>query len=251
VIVDFTNVAPGSYVLGNLGPDDPYGGGVPGVDFEPADPETTGKVLQFDVTPAAEPDTSTPPMFLELPSVLPLPPESHTRPLALIEKMGTGYDADGIMIDGPVEALLGTVDAGTATAFAWSDSVTENPNAGDVEVWEFYNTTGDAHPIHIHEVLFQVVNRQGLLLDDDDEPAQPLTLTGEITGPEPWENGWKDTVTAFPGQVTRVKMQFTSAGQYVWHCHIVEHEDNEMMRPYRIGPEQPGQPVTLDADSGM
>ena len=60
--------------------------------------------------------------------------------------------------------------------------------------------------------------------------------------PEPWEAGWKDTVTAYPGEVTRVKMKFENAGQYVWHCHIVSHEDNEMMRPYRIGPVQAGQP---------
>jgi spore coat protein A len=242
VIVDFTNVALGRYVLGNLGPDDPYGGGEPGHDFEPADPETTGKVLQFDVTPAVGPDTTTPPMFLQLPPVVPLPPERLTRPLALIEKMGMGYDSHGTIVDGPVEALLGTVEGGETVERLWMDPVTENPNVGDVELWEFYNTTGDAHPIHIHEVLFQVVNRQGLLLNGDEEPVQPFELADEITLPEPWENGWKDTVTAFPGQVTRVKMQFTSAGQYVWHCHIVEHEDNEMMRPYRIGPEQPGQP---------
>ena len=63
------------------------------------------------------------------------------------------------------------------------------------------------------------------------------------TPPEPWETGFKDTVTAYPGQVTRVRAQFNIPGQYVWHCHIVEHEDNEMMRPYRIGPVQPGQPA--------
>ena len=62
------------------------------------------------------------------------------------------------------------------------------------------------------------------------------------TPPEPWETGFKDTVIAYPGQVTRVKARFTTPGQFVWHCHIVEHEDNEMMRPYRIGPAQPGQP---------
>jgi FtsP/CotA-like multicopper oxidase with cupredoxin domain len=60
--------------------------------------------------------------------------------------------------------------------------------------------------------------------------------------PEPWERGLKDTVVAFPGQVTRVRATFDTAGQFVWHCHIVEHEDNEMMRPYRIGPVQEGQP---------
>jgi FtsP/CotA-like multicopper oxidase with cupredoxin domain len=60
--------------------------------------------------------------------------------------------------------------------------------------------------------------------------------------PEPWETGYKDTVIAYPEQVTRVRAQFGEPGRYVWHCHIVEHEDNEMMRPYRIGPVDPGSP---------
>jgi FtsP/CotA-like multicopper oxidase with cupredoxin domain len=60
--------------------------------------------------------------------------------------------------------------------------------------------------------------------------------------PESWETGFKDTVTALPEQVTRVRAQFLNPGQFVWHCHIVEHEDNEMMRPFRVGPVQPGQP---------
>jgi FtsP/CotA-like multicopper oxidase with cupredoxin domain len=131
------------------------------------------------------------------------------------------------------------------------DPVTENPAVGATEVWEMYNTTGDAHPMHIHEVVFQVVNREGLAIDPNtEEPVQPLQLDGNITLPEPWETGFKDTVIAYPGQVTRVRMQFKSAGQFVWHCHIVEHEDNEMMRPYRIGPEQPGQPMP-HAHGGM
>ena len=66
--------------------------------------------------------------------------------------------------------------------------------------------------------------------------------SGVWNPPEPWETGFKDTVVAYPGQVTRVRAQFNTAGQFVWHCHIVEHEDNEMMRRYRIGPLQPGQP---------
>ena len=65
---------------------------------------------------------------------------------------------------------------------------------------------------------------------------------GNTTPPESWETGFKDTVVALPGQVTRVRAQFPTPGQFVWHCHIVEHEDNEMMRPYRIGPLQDGQP---------
>jgi spore coat protein A len=123
------------------------------------------------------------------------------------------------------------------------DAVSENPDVGATEVWEFVNTTGDAHPMHVHEVAFEVVNREGLVMADEDEVALPVQPDGEITPPEPWETGVKDTVIAYPGQVTRVRATFANPGQYVWHCHIVEHEDNEMMRPYRIGPEQPGQPV--------
>jgi FtsP/CotA-like multicopper oxidase with cupredoxin domain len=121
--------------------------------------------------------------------------------------------------------------------------VTENPAVGATEVWEFVNTTGDAHPMHVHEVAFEVVDREGLVTEgDEDELVVPIRLDGNVTPPEPWETGRKDTVIAYPGQVTRVRATFERAGQYVWHCHIVEHEDNEMMRPYRIGPVQPGQP---------
>jgi spore coat protein A len=119
--------------------------------------------------------------------------------------------------------------------------VTENPGVGDTEIWELYNATADAHPMHVHEVTFEVVGREGLVMDDG-EPEVPLRTNGTITGPEPWETGLKDTVIAYPGQVTRIKATFGTAGQFVWHCHIVEHEDNEMMRPFRIGPPQPGQP---------
>jgi FtsP/CotA-like multicopper oxidase with cupredoxin domain len=242
VIVDFSNVRRGEYVLGNIGPDEPFGGGVPGVDFEPADPDSTGQVLMFRVGPSATPDTTTPPQFLVLPRIAPLPAESVTRPLALIEKMGMGYDAHGEMLEGPTEAVLGVVEEGEPEAKLWMEAVTENPTVGATEVWEMYNTTGDAHPMHVHEVVFQVVNREGIVLDTNGEVIEPLQLDGNIAAPEPWESGFKDTVIAYPGQVTRVRMQFTNPGQFVWHCHIVEHEDNEMMRPFRVGPVQPGQP---------
>ena len=165
-----------------------------------------------------------------------------TRPLALLEKASELRRGRR-----RVEARLGHSSARDADGTLdgrkeWADPVTENPAVGATEVWEFYNTTADAHPMHIHEVAFQVVNRQGLALDEDGEVIQPIQLAGDPTPPESWENGWKDTVIAYPGQVTRLRLRFTNPGQFVWHCHIVEHEDNEMMRPYRIGPVQPGQP---------
>ena len=242
MIVDFTNVPVGKYVLGNVGPDEPFGGGEPDEDFDIADPETTGQVMQFRVVPAVGIDDSTPPQFLRLPAITPLPPETFTRPLALIEKAGEGFGADGEAIEGPVEALLGTVENGMLIESKWMDPVSENPATGTTEVWEIYNTTADAHPMHIHEIAFEVVNRQRLVLDGDDEVVQPIKLAGDPIPPEQTETGFKDTVIAYPGQVTRVRGKFSRPGQFVWHCHIVEHEDNEMMRPYRIGPRQPGQP---------
>jgi len=238
LIVDFTNVPVGNYVLGNLGPDEPFGGGIPGVDFALSDPDSTGQIMEFRVVPRITADLTTPPQFLQLPALTPLPAPVTTRPLALMEMMSmSGWD-------GPAEAMLGIVEPdGMPMHRMWMDPITENPNLGDTEVWEFYNFTADAHPMHVHEVMFEVVNREGLVLDDDTgEPVQPVQLTGSVRLPEAWESGFKDTVTAYPGEVTRIRAKFDKAGQFVWHCHIVEHEDNEMMRPYRIGPVQPGQP---------
>jgi FtsP/CotA-like multicopper oxidase with cupredoxin domain len=241
VIVDFTNVPAGNYVLGNVGPDEPFGGGVPGVDFSPADPNSTGQVLEFRVVPAVAPDPTTPPRFLQLPAITPLPASSLTRPLALLEELSEFFS------DAPAETLLGTVAGnpnttpGVWTKRLWKDPVTENPAVGATETWELYNASADAHPIHIHEVVFAVVNRQDIVVDDATQEVQ--VEPGSVpTPPESWETGFKDTVIAYPGQVTRVKAQFKTPGQFVWHCHIVEHEDNEMMRPYRIGPVQPSQP---------
>lgn len=244
LIVDFTHVPAGNHVLGNVGPDEPFGGGIPGVDFPVSDPDSTGQVLEFRVVPAAAPDPTTPPAYLVLPALTPLPPASVTRPLVLIEKPGVGFDANGDPVEGPVAALLGTADGGVPVEYEWEDPVTDNPAVGSTEVWEFVNTTADAHPMHVHEVAFEVVDREGLVRDaeDPDDIVVPFQPDGDISEPEPWETGRKDTVIAYPGQITRVRATFDTAGQYVWHCHIVEHEDNEMMRPYRIGPEQPGQP---------
>jgi FtsP/CotA-like multicopper oxidase with cupredoxin domain len=123
---------------------------------------------------------------------------------------------------GPRAALLGTIDAnGNPVHMGWDDPVTENPMLNSIEVWEIHNFTEDAHPIHIHEVQFQVVDRQQF----GRRTARP---------PESWETGFKDTVIAYPGEITRVKALFDHPGLFVWHCHIVEHEDNEMMRQYRI-----------------
>jgi spore coat protein A len=218
VIVDFTGLRAGTQIfLINEGPDEPFGGGRVEHEFEAADPATTGQVMRFVVGSLTAPDTSVPPNQLTLPSFTPLGAATVTRQVSLNEE-------DSAVLEGvgPRAALLGTMASGTPVHLGWADEITENPAVGATEVWEMFNFTEDAHPIHIHEVQFQVVNRQ------------PMS-SSRTRPPEPWESGFKDTVIAYPGEITRVKALFDRAGLFVWHCHIVEHEDNEMMRPYRVG----------------
>ena len=215
VVVDFTGVPAGTELyLINEGPDEPFGGGAPGTDFEPADPQTTGQVMKFVVGPLSGPDSSVPPAQLSLPGFARLGSPSRTRRLSLNEMMSDFFDA-------PAMAMLGTVGGdGTPTALHWSDPVTENPSRGATEIWELHNFTEDAHPIHIHLVQFEVLDRR--------------PFGGSARAPQPWERGTKDTVVALPDEITRVKARFDIAGRYVWHCHIIDHEDNEMMRPYQV-----------------
>jgi spore coat protein A, manganese oxidase len=116
----------------------------------------------------------------------------------------------------------------------WHAPITENPVLNSVEIWNLVNLTDDAHPIHLHLVRFQILDRRRF----DTFAYQnrdTLRYTGAATSPEPHEAGWKDTVRADPGMITRIIVPFEGyAGRYVWHCHILEHEDNEMMRPYEV-----------------
>jgi spore coat protein A len=141
-----------------------------------------------------------------------------TRRIPLIEnKSGNG---DSMMM------LLGGMH--------WNMPVTENPTLDTVEIWELINTTEDSHPIHLHLVKFQLLDRQAF-----DEPyfyrTRRIRFTGPVEPPEPFEAGWKDTIRAHSNMITRIIVKFEGyAGRYVWHCHVLEHEDNEMMRPYEV-----------------
>jgi FtsP/CotA-like multicopper oxidase with cupredoxin domain len=240
VVVDFTGLPEKTELtLINVGPDEPFGGGEPDSDFDPADPESTGLVMQFRIVSLRSEDSSTSPRNLVMPSRTPLDASSFTRRVSLNELESSTVEvfastrAIRLACDnpeasafGPTAGLLGTVDAGgSPNPLRWDDGLTENPNPGATETWEIHNHTADAHPVHLHMVQFDVLERADI-------------LTGVARPPEPWETGPKDTVLALPGEITRVKATFDLAGQYVWHCHILEHEDNEMMRPYSVGPEQ-------------
>ena len=254
-IMDFSAIAvpanAGLYLV-NVAPDEPFGGGAVGVDFDPADAATTGQVMELRPVALKGADLSTPAAQLVLPAPPPLPAAAQvTRTITLNEEESATVcvveDMDGRLLEiecanpaaeafGPTEALLGTLNPdGRSTPLTWSDATSENVSLGNTEVWEIYNFTADAHPIHIHLIQFQVVDRQALATDAGGNATQPAQLVGVPRGPEVWETGYKDTVIAYPGEVTRVKATFPLDGLFVWHCHILEHEDNEMMRPYCVG----------------
>jgi FtsP/CotA-like multicopper oxidase with cupredoxin domain len=245
------------------------------------------------------------------------------RQLVLVEVEGSG---------GPIEVLLnntkwdglreGTTQVAGgpgAQRDAAGDMVTELPRLGATEVWEIMNLTQDAHPIHLHLIQFQLLNRQQIQTTFEPDgsadytyrgtydsnfpgsrpgdtfmgqdakgawvvtnyprgtyipgygppngytkanadgaiggnPAFSPTLTGPVIVPEAGEVGWKDTIKVYPGYVTRIVARWTpqekaigstAPGQnafsfdptsgpgYAWHCHILDHEDNEMMRPLK------------------
>jgi spore coat protein A len=248
VIVDFSGLSEGDQVIMfNTAPDAPFGG-FPDV---PADPATTGQVMKFVVNGALATrggDPSTPAASLVLdpnPGGVP----KHGAPaviqdLALLEEesalLCVTIDAVTGVIDldpdsvpptcdpvvgsvpfAPKAAVLGVAGSEGGEPQLWDDPILQNPALGTVEEWELWNWSADAHPIHLHLVKFEVVNRE--------------IIGGAVRPAEPWEAGWKDTVIAYPGEVTRIKALFDVAGLYVWHCHILSHEDNEMMVPYCVG----------------
>lgn len=151
---------------------------------------------------------------------------------------------------GRLQTMLGTVNpaagnpAGTGFGtFLYTDPVTENIAVGSTEIWEIYNTTVDAHPIHLHLTNFRVLDRQGFTGTLVPKPMgfgatggylTRIALSGARAPALPNEQGRKDTVLAYPGQVTRIVATFTRPGEYVWHCHILSHEDHEMMRRFIV-----------------
>jgi len=170
-------------------------------------------------------------------------PVTRTRVLTLNEE----FDAYGRLTQ-----FLGTDTAGPSGRLGrhYADqAATETPLQGDVEIWEVLNLTGDTHPIHIHLVNAQILNRQPINVVG--YAGGPYTTTGPARSPDLVEMGWKETFKMHPGEVIRLIMKFnvpkitdknnaivatptsprTGGYEYVWHCHILEHEEHDMMRP--------------------
>jgi spore coat protein A, manganese oxidase len=177
-------------------------------------------ILEFRVRDRGRPDASALPATLRpVPRIDPATAVRH-RMLTV----GEQDDASG-------NPMMMTLDGRM-----WSDPVTEKPKQNTIETWSFVNVTGDAHPIHLHLVRFQIIDRRPFDLFAWNA-SRIVKYIGPAQWPPPHEAGWKDTVRADPGMVTRIAMRFEGEpGRYVWHCHYLEHEDNEMMRPYQLLP---------------
>ncbi|MBF0312677.1 MAG: multicopper oxidase domain-containing protein [Oligoflexia bacterium] len=290
VIVDFSKLtAHMKFLLKNSAK-------TPFPDGDAPDPETTAQVMQFQVVPLAHKDRSIDPQTM---------PKSYLRATNPIQKLAATVKSDTPVrhltlvehmseTDEPITAMINNL--------RWMSPVTETPRVGSTEVWEIINTTMDTHPIHLHLVQFQLLNRQSFDMDsylnaykasfpgghfipesgvprpkDPSFPSGNLDVTpylqGAPRGPDANEDGWKDTIRVGHGEVARfvirwaptdapaqgprsprVGMNFfpftpslkqgeldpltgykTGPG-YVWHCHILDHEDNDMMRPYKVLP---------------
>ena len=138
----------------------------------------------------------------------------------------------------------------------WDAPVTEKPVLGSIEQWELFNFTADAHPIHLHQTQFQVVEKRLIDFNDSDENGIPDDTNGDgvitygygttdFSRADIWigdrvpiapeQTGRQDTVSVASGEMVSIAVrQFDLPGEYVWHCHILSHEDNEMMRPYDV-----------------
>lgn len=178
----------------------------------------TTPLMQFQVSPNTVNDPSSLPSALRPVAKTPLSAGVLTRRLSLMEIDNT--------VDEPMVHLL--------DGKHWHDPISEKPVLDSTEIWEFLNTTDDSHPIHLHLVRFQILDRRPIDIDDYIY-GHKVTYVGDAVLPEPNEAGWKDTVVVTPGSSTRIIAKFEGyPGRYVWHCHILEHEDNEMMRPYEV-----------------
>jgi spore coat protein A, manganese oxidase len=258
VIVDFAGFANRKLILHNDAPA-PFPDGEETNDYFAGTPENptistpgfgpnTRQIMRFnvikatsadpplDISPSTDLTAGNEPLLVPLGVTTP-PPGTPVRSLTLNES----FDTYGRLIQ-----LLGTnvpsVNRGHGFGRAYVDSATETPANGDVEVWQIANLTGDTHPIHFHLVNVQIISRQQFKVSNYN--GAPI-YTGVARPPDANEAGWKDTVRMNPLEVTTVIMQFklpslpftvpssprTGGNEYVWHCHILEHEEHDMMRP--------------------
>ncbi len=249
ILVDFSQLTPGTKIRLLNEANAPF------PDGDSPDPNTVGQIMQFTV-PADALKPKEPKKIPDKLNTIPLLTPTVKRILTLNEVMGP---------NGPTMVVL--------NGQMWMAPISETPRVGSTEEWVIANLTADTHPIHLHLVQFQLLNRQDLdaagymkkweevngmvpLMHPTIEvPVEPFLAPGEPIKPDDNELGWKDTIRMNPNQVTRIRVRFapqdvpvggvkpgenlypfdpTTEPGYVWHCHILDHEDNEMMRRYKV-----------------
>ena len=271
LVVDLRNVASGSFLILYNDAPAPFPMGDARYDYAPQNPKTpaalpgfgpnTRTLLQIRVLPQVGPQDpplalparftpSDPFVIVQTPGVpTPNPPGIAVRYLTLSE----GFDAHGRLIQ-----FLGTNQwVNGQLGLPFEAPATEIIAAGSTEVWEIANLTADTHPIHFHLVNAQVLSRQRFHArtsrrghDAKFTPGPNAAYLGRPRAPDANELGWKETIRMDPGEVTRVMMKFelpavpftvpnsprtgNTGAEYVWHCHILEHEEHDMMRPITV-----------------
>lgn len=239
VVFNFAGLEGQRIIVENLGGDEPFGGDIPG----PQAFGFTDRIMAFDVV-----------LPFDASRVERFDPAAINFGVNVGEPVSTRQVAlfEGKDEYGRLQPLLGAFVDGEWKALTWHAATTENPALGATEEWEIYNFTMDAHPIHLHLVHFQIVGRGHITFTAVEDGQEFMTHTGATghapaisdvveTGPasvggEYYEAAPKDMVTALPDQVTRIRATFDRPGRYVWHCHILSHEDHEMMRVLHVGP---------------
>lgn len=261
VIIDFTGLAGRTFMMYNDAPG-PFPAGPATTDYYAGNPKNpvqprpgtgpdTRNILKIRVTAAAVADPQLPGAILDPTLVDPpllVAPTTAVAPIPpLFPPAGTPVRDLTLNEDfdpyGRLRQLLGTTTpnaVGKGFGLDYMAPATEIVQAGSTEVWRIFNLSADTHPIHFHLVNVQVLSRQPFKFS-----SGTFLPVGAARGPEPNELGWKETVQMHPGEVTTVIMKFdlpivpftvpisprTGGNEYVWHCHILEHEEHDMMRP--------------------
>ena len=247
LIVDFSSVVSGAVLTlkNDAAAPFPLGGA-----------QALEEIMQVRVSkPLNGVDQAAPATQLALPAIstLTATPGAPAREIVLIQNEDPTAIIDhmGGNISGMPSAHMGVTEL-LLNGKRFDEPVEEKPASGTTEIWQFINATPDTHPVHIHLVQFQILNRQALDImsfftqwsvwrsGTGSKPALADYLTGSPTQPQPEEAGWKDTARAMPGEILRIIARFVLPAdvelpaRYVYHCHILEHEDNEMMRPFEV-----------------
>jgi spore coat protein A len=227
VVVDFSKLAGKTLIVTN----DALAPYPTGASASNPNPQTTGQVMEFRVDQPLNPSIPDASRFSRTATmnttIVPFAHVDRTRKLALYSTK----DQYG-------RPLLGVGTLAGPTSLEASDA---NPpikiKQGAVEKWVIYNPTDHTHPMHLHQVSFQIISRQQFQSKTTATGGIKVTrLIGEPRGPAPNLAGWKDTVQVNPGEVVTIEARFDLPGKYVWHCHILEHEDHDMMNFFEVVP---------------